>query len=124
MGFEEELEDPVREDDPGQKKSIDKFSDTYVNRKLRLLGSVIRAENEDPIRQVTLKPSTATRTKVHHRRVGKPRHDWVQEGMKKVWKITHEVDQSDSRHPFRRRVYKGNKQQRLNILEWAIDKRF
>ena len=41
--------------DDGQQRKVDKFSQAYVKRKMKLLGHVIRADNEDPLRQVTFK---------------------------------------------------------------------
>ena len=88
--------------------------------KLNFLGHVIRAENEDPI-----KPVTAIRKKVGKRRVGNPSKDWVEEGVKTVWKkVRHQVGQSDRRHPFRKRNFRACHQQCLHILERATDKIF
>ena len=73
----------------GSTKKISLFSDFYANRRAKLLGHVIRATTNDPLRQVTLEPYSATRPSYGKKRVGKPRHNWTKETKSYVW--THKL---------------------------------
>ena len=106
------------EEETGQHlKSIHRFSDTYNKRKLKLLGHVIRADSDDPLSQVSLKPGAATLKKVGKRKVWKPKQDWLQEGMKQTWKtFRHEIDQTGCRNPDKSGKYRDKFEQHLHIL--------
>ena len=67
-------------------KAIERYSEAYQKRKLRLFGHVVRAEDEDPMRQVALEKSTIKNKAAVKRRVGKPKLDWVHENIKNAWK--------------------------------------
>ena len=58
---------------------IQRYSEVYQKRKLRLFGHVVRTSNEDPVRQVTLEKCTIKNKATVTRRVGKPKLDWVHE---------------------------------------------
>ena len=62
-------------EEPGNQKRIEIHSEAYKKRKLKLLGHVIRSENEDPMRQVALKQGSIKDKKVGTRMVGKPKLD-------------------------------------------------
>ena len=51
----------------------------------KLLGYIIRAADEDPIRQATLKLNTAKPHIPEKRRVGRPRKHWVKGTMEHIW---------------------------------------
>ena len=92
---------------------------------MKLLGRVIRAENEDPMRQVTFKEGCVKELKVGRRRVGKPKLDWVRGDKIQMWKkFRSEIDQSHRRNPERRRKSKGKLEQYIRIIEWAMDKKY
>ena len=57
-----------------------------MKRKMSLLGHVIRAGSEDPMRQVTFKEGCVKELRAGMRRVGKPKLDWVRQGKVQVWK--------------------------------------
>ena len=76
----------VLEEELGNHKQIEKYSDAYKNRKLKLLAHIIRADNEDPMRQVALKQGSIKDKNVGKRRVGKSKLDWVHEGRTSAWK--------------------------------------
>ena len=47
---------------------------------------MIRADNADPMRKVTFSPSTIEEWGYAHRRVGRPKDQWLYETKKLVWK--------------------------------------
>ena len=61
---------------------------------MKLFGHMVRAENLDPMRQVTLKKGSIKSIATGTRRVGKPKLEWVHENRKDAWKQHRtEVDQ-------------------------------
>ena len=52
---------------------------------MKLLGHVVRAENNDPMRQVMFRSGRVEELHVGKRRVGKPKLDWVRQGKIQVW---------------------------------------
>ena len=60
----------------------DTFSDTWRNRKVKLLGHIIRSHRYDPLRQVIFEKGTLVPRIEHTRRVGKPRANWLLETYK------------------------------------------
>ena len=74
---------------------------------MKLLGHVVRAENDDPMRQVMFKSGRVEELNVVKRRVGKPKLDWVRQGKIQVWKkFRAEIDQSHTRNPEKRKNIK------------------
>ena len=55
------------------KTAIENFSEAYKTIKMKLLGHIMRTDNEDSLRQVTLKKCIARATEPGKHRVGKPR---------------------------------------------------
>ena len=103
---------------------IERYSETYKKRQLKLLGHVITANNTDPMGQVALREGLIEEKKIG-KQVGKSKLDWIQEGKKSAWnKFRNEIDQADRRNPNRRRKYKAKLEQDMKILEWAIAKIF
>ena len=96
-----------------------------VSRKLKLLGHVVRADNDDPMRQVTFKSGCVKELNVGKRRVGKPKLDWIIQGKVQVWKkFCSEIDQSHTRNPEKRRKHKGKLNRNIKLIEWAMDKKY
>ena len=79
-----------REETTTELRRLKTYSETYLSRKMKLLGHVVRAGNEDPMRQVTFEEGCVKEPKVGTRRVGKPKLDWVRQGKIQVWKKTRE----------------------------------
>ena len=69
-----------------EERRLKTYSETYISRKIKLLGHVIRAGNEDPMRQVTFKKGCIKELKVGTRRVGKPKLVRAGQGKNQVWK--------------------------------------
>ena len=59
-----------------------RLSTKWKNRKVTLLGHIIRAETEDPMREVLFETGTFGPRIEHIRRVGKPRANWLLETYK------------------------------------------
>ena len=75
---------------------------------MKLLGHVIRADNGDPLRQVTFREGNIRNARAETIRSGKPKMEWSRERKKQIWKkIRHEMDNSDKRKPDKRRKYEG-----------------
>ena len=58
-------------------KAVTKVSEYIMKQQNRLLGHVIRADPEDPLRQVIFPKNTFKLREILQRRVGKPRNDWT-----------------------------------------------
>ena len=83
----------------------------------------MRADNEDPMRQVTFKSGKVQELHVCKRRVGKPKLDWVHEGKVQAWKqFRSEINQSQSNNPGKKRKYKGS--QDCHLITRALDKKY
>ena len=62
----------------GDNRQIIRFSDyQYMKRRCKLLGHIVRSNNDDPMRQVSFVDSTASRVDYGTKRVGKPRQNWL-----------------------------------------------
>ena len=48
-----------------------------MNRRAKLLGHILRSSNDDPMRQVSFLPHSASRVGYGKKRVGKPRQNWL-----------------------------------------------
>ena len=59
------------------KYSHTKLSTRWKNNKTRLLGHILRAQHDDPMREVLFEPGTLRPRIEHCRRVGKPRTQWL-----------------------------------------------
>ena len=67
-------------------KHIELFSNAYKKSRKKLLGHLIRTDDEDPLRQVSLQAGHAKPTSWGTHRPGKPRQQWVRSIMQTVWK--------------------------------------
>ena len=71
---------------------MQKFSDYYKATKLRLLGHVIRAEEKDPMRQVTFEGDTLEPKDIQTRRRGSPKDNWLDCAMEEAWYAINEAN--------------------------------
>jgi hypothetical protein len=69
-------------------KQIELFSQTFQKRRKKLMGHVIRTDDSDPLRQVSLQPGTAKPVHWGTRRAGKPRQQWSHNVLNLIWKKT------------------------------------
>lgn len=65
---------------------IEKFSLTWMTRKVRLLGHILRTDSKDPMKQVLLDPYS-NRPGLEYRRPGKPRASWLLETFKDAFAL-------------------------------------
>ena len=98
---------------PGDMREIKRFSEFHNERKARLLGHILRADNNDPLRQVSFQPGTAYRVQYGKKRVGKPKQNWIHQTKKYVY-----VEQM---HLF---SYEESQAQDNRLLAHAQQKRF
>ena len=70
-------------------KEIETIEDTLCKRRIKFLGHILRAPNEDPVRNVTFYPSTAKPIEPNNRRIGGPKKHWTWETMIMSWKFIH-----------------------------------
>ena len=106
-------------------KTILPFSKAYKIRRQKLLGHVLRAENHDPMRQVTFNKNTGKPVTFTKKRSGKPREQWTEQAMKRVWKeFRHEAPKANASRPNKKRKYKASGRQAKYILQWAKDRKF
>ena len=107
------------------KKKLRPFSEDYKHRQTKLLGHIIRADNDDPMRKVTFKPNTIRNWNTPLRRVGRPKEQWIQSAKTQVWKkCRHREDRQASSKPDKRTKYKGKQLQDAYIHLWAEDRHF
>ena len=67
-----------------QEKKITKLSERYMLKRARLLGHIIRASEDDPLKQI---PMTDKRPWLpSERRIGLPRQDWFEQTYNYVWR--------------------------------------
>ena len=62
----------------GDQREFELFSQSYLHRKSKLLGHVLRAGPEDPMRQISFQPNNAIRVPYGRKRVGRPKQNWLQ----------------------------------------------
>ena len=80
-------------------RKIKPLTEVLEQRKLKLLGQVLRRERERqrPQHQVTFTTTSATPRESQQRRVGRPRQNWTNNNMKKAWEI---ISQNNPLQPF------------------------
>ena len=72
-----------------------RLSTKWKHKKITLLGHIIRAESEDPMREVLFETGTFRPRVEHIRRVGKPRANWLIETYKDAHTIIDNVTPFD-----------------------------
>ena len=61
----------------GDQRQFELFSQSYLHRKSKLLGHVLRAGPSDPMRQISFQPNSAVRPLYGKKRVGRPKQNWL-----------------------------------------------
>ena len=61
----------------GDTKKNSVYSEYHMHRRAKLLGHILRSSNDDPLRQVSFLPNSASRVDCGKKRVGKPRQNWL-----------------------------------------------
>ena len=107
------------------RKQLRPFSHDYKQRQTKLLGHVIRADNNDPMRKVTFRPNSIRAWRTPLRRVGRPREQWITGAKKQAWKkCRHMQDKQGWKNPTRRTKYKGKPLQEAYLFTWAEERFF
>jgi len=66
-------------------KTICSIQTILQDRRISLVGHILRQNNDHPIRTVTFKRDSAAPMEVLHRRVGRPRKQWIFESLNIIW---------------------------------------
>ena len=107
------------------RKKLRAFSEDYKHRRSKLLGHVIRADNNDPMRKVTFAANTIEEWGFDKRRVGRPKDQWLFETKRTVWKkCRHMEDRQGHKKQNKRTKYKGKPLQEAYLDTWAVERRF
>jgi hypothetical protein len=67
------------------RRKIIPFSEYHMNRRVKLLGHILRSNGNDPMRQISFLPDSAHRVEYGTKRVGKPRQNWLHHTKKYVY---------------------------------------
>lgn len=95
---------------------IVEFSQLWLDRKLQLLGHIIRANPQDPMRQVLFQPNCLTPRSEHTRRVGKPRAHWLIETYADAYRNMGHTDHFDINNVEQRNLINTLAEQRAGIF--------
>ena len=76
------LENPKREQNNIQ---LNNLLETLNCRRIKFMGHLLRAKNEDPTRSITFQPNTAKPIQIGKRRIGGPKKHWTNETLKLIW---------------------------------------
>ena len=93
-----------------------KLSDKLQLKQNKLFGHILRSNNDDPIRQITFLPDTATPNIPNKKRVGKPRQNWIISTAKYVYENVLFKNQG--------RIYQNTQDINDQILQAAKDRIF
>ena len=87
---------------------LELFSETYHRQRKVLLGRILKRKREDPVRKITINEDSFLFRTIKKRRVGRPRHKWIDEIAGQVWTeqrekrieagLTGEYDDSKDEH--------------------------
>ena len=66
---------------------IKPLTEILAERKIRLLGHVLRRERQHPLHQSTFSTSSAIPRETNYRKVGRPRQFWTTTTMERAWEI-------------------------------------
>ena len=97
---------------------IKPLTEIVKERRLKLLGHVIRAKEEDPMKEVTFNPNTMEIKAVGFKRVGRPKTHWIHTVMKEAW------EEIKHAHPEELQDYDDLLRQKEIIKQTAHDRRY
>ena len=83
----------------GQEQTIQSIQSTLQQRRIALVGHILRQDNDHPIRIASFRSNSAAPFEVLHRRVGRPRKNWLQESLRMVWQTVREDETEFSNAP-------------------------
>ena len=76
----------------GRDRKIKPLTEILEDKKIKMLGHILRRERRHPLHQATFATPSALPRETEHRRVGRPRQFWTVNVMQKAWKIIKEND--------------------------------
>ena len=74
------------------------FSQTWLKRKLKLFGRILRTSSDDPLRQGLFEYNTFI-PRIEYRRPGKPRTSWLFQAFKEAFEMLGRVEEHDYDNP-------------------------
>ena len=99
----------------GVERKIKPLTEALAQKRLKLLGHVLRRERQHRLHQSAFKTQSAVPRETEHRRIGRPRKFWTTTNMEKAWIITKTLDTSIRDIPFN----KHDREIRENIIDHA-----
>jgi hypothetical protein len=76
-------------------RTIKPLSEVLENRRLKLLGHIIRRDRSHPLHQVTFLNNNLLPRTTENRRQGRPRLSWIRNNMEKAWRQIVEEEMRD-----------------------------
>ena len=80
--------------------AVQPLTEVLGERRLKLLGHVLRRDRQHPLHQAAFKTQSAVPRETEQRRVGRPRQFWTTANMEKAWNIITSKDVSVPKVPF------------------------
>lgn len=71
-------------------KQIEIFSETYKKQRMRWLQKIFLRRHSDPVRRITLCQNSFACRSLRKKRVGRPRHKWIDEVVQDFWSAARE----------------------------------
>ena len=99
----------------GIHRKIKPLTEVLGERRLKLLGHVLRRDRQHPLHQAAFKTQSAVPRETEQRRVGRPRQFWTTTNMEKAWNIITSNDVSVPKVPFN----KHDREIRETIIDHA-----
>ena len=106
---------PQEGNNPINNKNIKQFSEMITHTKTKLVGHILRSNNEDPLRQCTYEIDTADPKHIGIRRRGGPRQNWTKHNHQHIW--NNKLNQRSQYDP-------NDTEQNLRILAAALNREF
>ena len=91
------------------------LTEVLGERRLKLLGHVLRRDRQHPLHQAAFKTQSAVPRETEQRTVGRPRQFWTTANMEKAWNILTSKDVSVPKVPFK----KHDREIRETIIDHA-----
>ena len=99
----------------GPGRQIKPLTEILEDRKLKLLGHVLRRDGQHPLHQAAFSTRSALPRETEHRRRGRPRQFWTTNNMSKAWEVIKTHDATQPQIPFD----KNNRLMRERTIEQA-----
>jgi hypothetical protein len=84
----------------GPGRQIKPLTEILEDRKLKLLGHVLRRDRQHPLHQAAFSTRSALPRETEHRRRGRPQQFWTSNNMSKAWEVIKTHDATQPQIPF------------------------